>query len=291
VAIGNFAQMTLHTISSNWMSFTFAVIINASALYCIYLFAKNKLPASRKTFLVLSLGMLCLFCVANFHEYLKSGVLYRSFWAQPLSIMIIFLLIDTATQSIPKVARIMVFLFLAGLAIYSWSSVQRQINAFKTESQYLSLPRGGIYIRNSPSWITTVEQTTEFLNKTLKPDELFFALPYDCLYYYLTDKKTPTRQLIFFEHIKIPSEQEKSVIAELERNHVNYVLVSSRAFARQEYGLGFLGTSYCPLIGKYIQDNFVSIARFGDWTNEPGWAWNHGTLILKRRGRARPRPY
>ena len=74
------------------------------------------------------------------------------------------------------------------------------------------------------------------------------------------------------------------MIAELEKNHVNFVLVSSRAFVRQEPGLGFLGTSYCPLIGKYINDNFIPIARFGDWTNEPGWAWNHGTLIMKRKG-------
>ncbi len=283
-AISNFLQITLRTITSNWTNLTFAVIINASALRCIYLFTKNKLPGLRRTTLALALGMLCLFYVANFHEYLKSGVWYRGFWAQPLSIMITFLLIDVATQSIPKIARKIVFTFLAGLAIYCWILVGRQLIASKTESQRLSLPRGDIYLTNSSSWITTVEQTTQFLNKTLKANELFFALPYDCLYYYLTDKKTPTRQLIFFEHIKIPITQEKSVIAELEKNHVNYVLLSSRASVRQEPGLGFLGTSYCPLIGKYIQDNFVPIARFGDWSNEPGWAWNHGTLILKRKG-------
>ena len=283
VAISNFLQATLHTILSNWTNFTFAVIINTSALRCIYLFAKNKLTGQRKTVLALSLGMLCLFYAANSHEYLKSGVWYRSFWAQPLSIMIIFLLIDTAAQSIPKAVRRIIFTFLAGLAIYSWLLTGRQLMAAKTESQYLVQPRGGGYLTNSPSWITTVEQTTKFLNKTLEIHELFFALPYDCLYYYLTDKKTPTRQLIFFEHIKIPRPQEKSVIAELEKNHVNYILLSSRAFARQEPGLGFLGTSYCPLIGKYIQDNFVPVARFGDWSHEPGWAWNHGTLILKRK--------
>jgi hypothetical protein len=291
VAISNFLRITLHTITSNWINLTFAVIINASALRCLYLLspsflkrgARGVLPASRKTILMLSLGMLCLFYAANFHEYLKSGVWYRGFWAQPLSMMITFLLIDTATQSIPKITRIIVFLFLAGLATYSGLLVGRQLMAVKTESQYLSLPRGGVYLMNSPSWITTVKQTTEFLNKTLKPNELFFALPYDCLYYYLTDKKTPTRQLIFFEHIKVPKTQEESVIAQLEKNHVNYVLLSSRAFARQEPGLGFLGTSYCPLIGKYIQDNFVPLTRFGDWSNEPGWAWNHGTFILKRK--------
>jgi hypothetical protein len=283
VAISNFLQVTLHTILSNWTNFTFAVIINTSALRCIYLFAKNKLTGQRKTVLALSLGMLCLFYAANSHEYLKSGVWYRSFWAQPLSIMITFLLIDTAAQSIPKAVRRIIFTFLAGLAIYSWLLTGRQLMAAKTESQYLALPRGGVYLTNSPSWITTVEQTTKFLNKKLEIHELFFALPYDCLYYYLTDRKTPTRQLIFFEHIKIPRAQEKSVIAELEKNHVNYVLLSSRAFARQETGLGFLGTSYCPLIEKYIRNNFVPVVRFGDWNHEPGWAWNHGTLILKRK--------
>ncbi len=144
----------------------------------------------------------------------------------------------------------MVFTFLASLAAFCWFSTERYLISTKTESQFLSLPRGGIYITNSPSWIATVEQTTEFLNKTLKPDELFFALPYDCLYYYLTDKKTPTRQLIFFEHIKIPLEQERSVIAELEKNHVNYVLLSSRAFAQQGTWIGFFGDELLPLDRK-----------------------------------------
>jgi hypothetical protein len=49
VAISNFLQITFHTITSNWTNFTFAVIINASALRCIYLFAKNKLPAPQNS--------------------------------------------------------------------------------------------------------------------------------------------------------------------------------------------------------------------------------------------------
>ena len=282
-AIGNFAQTILHSIFSNWVSFSFAMIINVSALRCLYLFVSKKLENPRQTILILSLGMLGLFYAANFHEYLKSGVWYRAFWAQPLSMMICFLLIDTALQSVPKTLRKATFLFIAVLAIICGFSVLGHVNATKTESQYLGIPKGDDYLPNAPSWIATVEETTAFLDKTLKPSELFFALPYDCLYYFLTDKKTPTRQLIFFDHIKIPQEQERSVIAELEKNHVNYVLLSNRAYARQELGLGFLGTSYCPLIGKYLQDNFSPIARFGDWANEPGWAWNHGTMILKRK--------
>jgi len=73
------------------------------------------------------------------------------------------------------------------------------------------------------------------------------------------------------------------VIAQLEKNHLNYILLSNRAFASKEPGLGFLGKDYCPLIATYVQNNFAPIAKFGDWKNEPGWAWNHGTIILKRK--------
>jgi hypothetical protein len=286
-AVGSFLKITFNTIRSNWMNSTFALIINASALRCVYVLWTKKLAGPRRTMFLLALSMLTVFWVLNFHEYLKSGVWYRGFWAQPVSIMIIFLLIDTATQSFGTVARAPVrkglFTLLTAAMLYAWIVSLGPINAAKVPGQLLDLPRGGVYLTNAPAWINTVEETTAFLEKTLKPNELFFALPYDCLYYYLTAKRTPTRQLIFFEHIKIPVTQEKSVIAELEKNRVNYVLVSSRAYARQELGLGFLGRTYCPLIGKYIKDNFVPIARFGDWQDEPGWAWNHGTLILKRK--------
>ena len=79
----------------------------------------------------LSLGMLGLFCVVNFHEYLKSGVWYRGFWAQPLSMMISFLLIDIAAQSIPKIIRKIIFLFLAVLVVISWLSASAAVECHK----------------------------------------------------------------------------------------------------------------------------------------------------------------
>lgn len=228
--------------------------------------------------------MLLILYVLNTHEFIKSGVWYRYYWAQPMSMMIFFMFIDGAAQSFNKTVRKLIFVLVAVLGIHFWFTNMQLVNSEKIESQWLPLPRAGIYVANPPQWISTVEQTVSYLNRTLKDDELFFALPYDCIYYYLTGKRTPTRQLIFFEHIKIAPEQERSVIAQLEKNHVNTILVSSRAFARQEYGLGFLGTSYCPLIAKYIRENFTLIARFGDWSHEPGWAWNHGTMIFRRKG-------
>jgi len=107
-------------------------------------------------------------------------------------------------------------------------------------------------------------------------------LPYDPLLYYLLEKRSPTKQLIFFDHIKITEEQEKGILSELEKNKINWIVLSNRINSA-ETGLGVLGQTYCPLIGKYIEDNFEVVAKFGDWINPPGWAWNYGIKILHRK--------
>jgi hypothetical protein len=175
---------------------------------------------------------------------------------------------------------------LAGTIFYIIGiSLSYQVEIIQAKNkpwQFMATERGQVFTANEPVWHYTVELTTQFLENQLKKDETFFALPYDPLYYYLTGKPSPTRQLIFFEHIKIPPEQEIKIIQELEKNKVNYVVLSSR-YNSPEPGLGILGKTYCPLIGRYLNENFKKIAAFGDWTHPGEWAWNHGTKILRRK--------
>ena len=57
-------------------------------------------------------------------------------------------------------------------------------------------------------------------------------------------------------------------------DRVNFVLLLN-AEAR-------FGQTYCQKLDQYIDDRFEVIAAFGNWQAEGGWAWNHGTKILKR---------
>ena len=147
--------------------------------------------------------------------------------------------------------------------------------------RFFSAAHGKIYVGNEIPWTQTVNRVTEFLNTNLKPGEQFFALPYDCIYYFLTNRPSPSRQLIFFDHIKITPTQEVLIINELSTKNVAYVVLSNR-MASSETGLGVFGKTYCPFLGKYIADHYKPISRFGDWSHEPGWAWSHGTQILQR---------
>jgi hypothetical protein len=59
--------------------------------------------------------------------------------------------------------------------------------------------------------------------------------------------------------------------------------MSSRIMS-DEHGLGVFGKTYCPLLAKYVQDNFTpAIRQGGDWNRPPGWANNHGVIIFKKK--------
>ena len=282
-ALVNFFTVIFRNAHSTPANFIFAALVIGCGAYVACIFFAQKLKPQDQKNLLLTVTVLGVFYILNFHEYLKSGVWYRSFWVQPLSMMLSFYLIDRATQRLAMFVRIVLWGSVALILLGAVHDMSKYIAWNKNPAQEFKSPKGNVYVRNSPPWIETVELTTAYLNITLKKDELFFALPYDCLYYYLTDKKSPARQMIFFDHIKVSPEQERSIIAQLEKNKVNYVLISSRSRNASEYGLGTFGKTYCPLLGRYITEHFTGVAQFGDWANDPGWAWNHGTLVLKRK--------
>ncbi|MBI3602353.1 MAG: hypothetical protein HY209_05625 [Candidatus Omnitrophica bacterium] len=256
-------------------------IIHGSTVAGFVLSFSKKFNEHRRKFWLAQM-ILWSFFVLNFHEFVVSGVWYRTFWSMPFGLFFSFLMISTAVAFAPRWLRYTIGGIWIGL-LTIWTIIAFVVLKNScTPDKFLNMPRGQIYVGNEKAWVNTVNTVTAYLNQNLQKDELFFALPYDCLYYYLTARPSPTRQLIFFDHIKIPPQQEISVIRELEKNKVNYILVSNR-IASHEIGLGVFGKTYCPLLYQYILQNFRPIYHYGgNWQAEPGWANNHGVIIFKR---------
>ena len=270
----------LHNIFASPADLLMAVLV----ILCAAQITQQVLSGSLKTriHLLLTIAVLIFFYIINLHEFLASGVFYRVAWAKPFAQLLMFLILATGTQDLNKITRFLLYATLTLILGIQTVHTHFYVRSQKTPSHYLGLERARVFLGNEPAWLDTVTRTVSYLQTHLKDNELFFALPYDPLYYFLTDKISPTRQIIFFDHEFIPPRQEQSIIADLEDHHVNWIVLSSRRSAT-EYGLGTLGKTYCPLIGAYIEQNFVTVTEFGDWTNDPGWAWNHGVRILKRK--------
>lgn len=257
-------------------------ILGTSILQVLISIKKTKGFFTNNKKISAALAILLLFYTLNLHEFILSGVYYRTFWAQPFSIMTTFLLIAFLSSLLSRpIKNLLIFGLLFCISMMSLDKYL-MMKAIKAPINYMLIERTKTFTINPPQWKYTVFQTTEFLKNNLKDDETFFALPYDTLYHYLTNKKSPTRQLIFFEHINIPTEQEEKIIKELEEQKINWVLLSSRLESDKK-GMGIFGKTYCPLLHQYIDNTFEEVVRYGDWVNEPAWAWNHGTKILHRK--------
>ncbi len=258
------------------------LVLHGCTLVSLYILIFKKIDRTYRQDILLGLAVIGIFFVAYFNEFIVSGVWYRTYWSMPFLSLFHFVMIAVAFTIFPKFLRILILIFLGAASLMGVVAHIGVIQSQKTPDRYLSMDRGKIYVGNETPWTDTVTKVNGFLTNGLRKDELFFALPYDCLYYYLSGKDSPTRQLIFFDHIKIPPQQEISVIRELEKNKVGYILMSNR-FISPEVGLGIFGKTNCPLLGRYIHDNFTAIGRQGgDWTQPPGTAENHGVIILKK---------
>lgn len=267
---------------SSLPNIAFSVLIIMSAIFVILKILKRSENNKTQIINFLILSIIIIYYILNLHEYILSGTTYRAYWVKPLSILLVFWLIYTATKHLRPIILFLLYTTLIFNIFLDSTHRYASFHQVKNRYNFLNFPRGQVYISNEPAWIQTVMLTTQYLKSHLLPQETFFALPYDCLYYYLAEKNSPTRQLIFFDHINIPKEQEFTIIKELEHNKVNWVVVSSRSISI-EGGLGKLGVTYCPLIGKYIADNFEIIEQFGTWTDKIGWGANHATRIMKRK--------
>ena len=131
----------------------------------------------------------------------------------------------------------------------SWWAIGPHLKPVKTESQYLSWPRTGVYVKNSPSWIATVQETTDFLNKTLKPDELFLIIKEANLYEFLEKK----RQRDMAAYLKTKNISSLNDITGEHENRCNELLTDfSRRY--KDFMMLFTQKSTNPEVIKIEQD-------------------------------------
>jgi hypothetical protein len=114
--------------------------------------------------------------------------------------------------------------------------------------------------RTTPVTGQAYAQVLAFLEGAKSRSESFVILPEDTALYYLSASYAPSRWYVLIPPVLPPSEQA-SYIADLERAHVKYVLVSNRA--TPEYGKPIFGIDYNQEIYRWIQQNFEIKTRIG----------------------------
>ncbi len=259
----------------------FAVLLWLAMIQAGIMFLRRPMDERTKR-LGLLFAVLSFYYLLNWHEFIKSGMIYRGFWSQPIGTVWMFGVIAMAGSGFSRRTRMVMGAFIIFLMLGWQKDVFLRAPLERRPEQFMEQSRAQVFVHNTRAWISTVRQTTDHLQQMLGPQETFLALPHDPLYYYLTGRVSPTRMLFFSSNMKIPPQQERKIIAELERKNVNVVVLSSRIRWHDADWSEAFGVTYCPLLAQYIRERFVPVARFGDWQNNSADG-AHGTMVLKRK--------
>lgn len=241
---------------------------------------RRGLLSNGSSIVLLTIGLLY---GASLHEFVLSGFQYRLRWTDVFATLLTLLFAHELQLRVSLRARTALLagltLFCLGSTATRWASVAEA----HTPEQRLDHDRLDIYTGNEPGWREVVLETAAYLEEHVAPDERFFAIPYEAIYYFLASQPSPTRSLMLFEFMGISEQQEANIIEDLERENVRWIVVSNRAWSSEEVGIGVFGETHARRLATWIEEEFEVVQEIGPQDDEARWIEVHATRILRRR--------
>lgn len=221
------------------------------------------------------------FLILLWNEFFISGAIYRAYWGFSVIFLILFVGLAWFCKKYGKPLELSASILILSYVMFSFANSVNANNLNKSRYSYLMASRGKVFVGNDKEWIETMQSTLGYLRENLNAGETFLALPYEPLFYYMMDIKSPSWLLAFFDHINVPEEQQEEIIQRLKTNGARFIVISNKSKSKGK-GMGEFGVTHNKLLNAYISQQYKPVAQFGDWVNPEGWFSPVGTKILER---------
>jgi hypothetical protein len=123
----------------------------------------------------------------------------------------------------------------------------------------VQVPRSGLVVQNFPvgrpdSFYLPggYLRTAEVLRESLAPEESFFTMTSEALWYYLLDRPCPTRFLVVW--FAAPAFYQEEIIRDLQRNNTKLVLYRNAAPSNGIDGIS--NEQRLPLVAAYLKEHY-----------------------------------
>jgi hypothetical protein len=119
-----------------------------------------------------------------------------------------------------------------------------------------SLKRGGIHYESSTA--LSIMNIADFLTSNTKPGDYVYFFPNEPAYYFLFDRKNPTRYVM--SYFAITTEQRRELIDDLEEKKPKYVVYSLKTWRPDN----IMENVQVPEVVRYIHENYGLHENMGD---------------------------
>jgi len=142
----------------------------------------------------------------------------------------------------------------------------------------LATSRGVIYTR--PAEAQLFPRIISFIDGRKAEGRTVMVLPEVTSLYFFTGTDAPTRWYYLHPGVLAPDEEDEC-IAQIERQKVDFILLSNRRTA--EYGSNYFGLDYNQRLYRWIGTNYEVVGQFGEFVREKDRPF--AMLIYRRRQR------
>jgi hypothetical protein len=275
VAFPDFRELYQNPLS-NWKLFPYLVIFVylASALYLIPMLVLKR--RDNNTLLRLSL---LVFGAILFRVALgRSDYTHISFVSQP-AFLLIFLFLDDTMAGLKilfsrsaLIVHLAVALFILSamflLPVNSsydkmWNTLKLHFNTFPTiftvyrSGAFVSqVPRAGIFFDDVTA--KSISDIENFLTQHTHPGDYVYFFPNEAAYYFLFDRKNPTRYVL--SYFAITRQQRLELISDIDKNRPEYVIYSRNTWRVDDIMERVQVKEVCD----YIERMYSPIVDYGD---------------------------
>jgi len=258
-------------------TFIFAVAMAGTLIRLI----NHSSDKEHKKQLLMILGLIFTLAIFNLGELLATGIWFYTMWNLSLISIIFFYTFNVGFCRLKRFTRICIVVVLVLVPLISVLRINRFLAAVKHPVNELQIGKNKIYLHPTQRpLIHTLTSATTFLVNHIGENEKFLAIPYDPIYYFLSNRDSATRLLGI---LKTSESKERDLLREIEKNEVKHILLSNRAYRDRDTRFGVFGKDYGMKLQRYINEYFEEIATFGPWEAPSGWTTNHAVKIYRRK--------
>ncbi|RJO64028.1 MAG: hypothetical protein C4540_05585 [Candidatus Omnitrophota bacterium] len=266
VSAGNW--LTKMFISSVYYAFIYIpyFLVGFAVLY-LWRLLRLKRPLAGETSALL---LLVIFVVLQIYFGLlnSSDLIHQILVYPPLWIFVSFLLFKMYSwESRDPIKKktwlyfiaVLLFLFIfSGVRIaYRKMALWYYSTPIKVFNRSLDIPKARM-LKVSQTNKDTVEPLVAYIRAHTEKDERIFVMSFDTIFYFLTDRKSPS----YFDNVLltyVPYYEQPTIIRDLRKNKVNYVI------ERDQNSSAYPVKQFYPLLYQYVKANYHQEAVFGNF--------------------------
>jgi hypothetical protein len=174
------------------------------------------------------------------------------------------------------ILRSEMLLSMGCIAVVALNAVN--LTADRSDLVPLTTKRGSIFVPTQVA--ANYKAGIAFIEEKNRRGELVLSVPEDVSLYFLSGQNSPTRLFQFSPGVVAPGKMTDGVIAEIERQPVQYLLWSNRTYA--DYGTTTFGKDFDQDLGDYLTSHYREVGplvphsdldwetKFDVWERKPG---------------------